>query len=321
LGDISSENQNINETTEESESVVEDISKVALVRQVLSDLGIKFKLAIGKDSEKKENVGKKSYIVFVLEGEKKLIFVTDSPDNATFVIHGFEEEHGHVLDITKKEEVEVLANLNKEELKNCVGLVLKGIGFVSDTNVDNRKKKYTQSLRREIELGQDILFDNNIRKIKLFFEAYKKWLGQDENTRENFNPSWLIANGFRELYRWASEEFTDKGGIRHLFDITLDYIDRHEELDLGNFKNDFNVEERTKRTDQRTEMSAVNELLGAYGEWSQLDESSRSDFGSTWLRENGYRGLYLWAQRKYNGGFKALEEKAIAYLNLFKNKE
>lgn len=111
-------------------------------------------------------------------------------------------------------------------------------------------------------------------------EAFKKWKALPADNRGDFNVKWMSKNGYKGLYSWS-----------------LDHILIPNLVKKINNKELHDAFERREVSEPLTATTAVNKFVEAFEKWTALPADGREDFNRSWLRRNGYEGLYKWRRR------------------------
>jgi len=276
-----------------------EVTRKQAIIEVLSELGINYSTVLGKRSSDSDRSD--SYQIFLLKDNSILVFVSNSLGSVTRLVYGVTD-----FDMSNIENLASLDRRQFDKLKitqrkvNYPQVYFGGDERNKDAD-DKKQKLYKNRIKRSIFLTEEEAKEEYLERIDLFIEAYNKWL--DGGSNVNFNIQWLLDNGYKSsVYGWSNDKFSNNGGIRYLFKITLDYIKKYHPNDtrLNNLFNDFKVEDIPERNYGRTLDSAKEELYEAYEVWQQGEQDK--PFNYKWLRDNNYRGLYLWSQRNETGG-------------------
>ena len=277
-----------------------EVTRKQSIIEALSELDINYSTVLGKRSS--DSGRSDSYQIFLLKERNILVFVSNSLGSVTRLVYG-------VTDFGMSN-IENLASLDRRQFDK-LRLTQRKVNYPQvyfggderNKDADDKKQNlYKNRIKRSLSITEDEAKEKYLERIDLFMEAYNKWLDIGKEGIA-FNIQWLMDNGYRSsIYGWANNNFGDNGGIRHLFKITLDYIKKYyfNDTKLNNFSDDFNVEDITERNYGRTLDSAKEELYEAYEIWQQGKKDKH--FNYQWLRDNYYRGLYLWSQRNETGG-------------------
>jgi hypothetical protein len=122
------------------------------------------------------------------------------------------------------------------------------------------------------------------KRIKELVKAFASWKKSQEGKekKDKFNSTWVKYNGYWGLYNWA---------INNVPLIELIKLSGNDELIQA-----FTYEEQLPNYTPET---AKTKLREAFDLWKKLssDGSADGEFSSTWLRRNGYYGLYDWTKR------------------------